>query len=90
MKNPRIGNSVVSCQKSLKFELIQALMHVPITSKYQKDRMKLTRKSADTNFAHFVSKVILLMLKGRELHSRCSDLAEMQTPIIRCVYVVVN
>ena len=90
MKTPRISNSVVSCQKQLKFELIQALMHVPITSKYQKDRMKLTRKSADTNFAHFVSKVILLMLKGRELHhSRCSDLAEMQTPI-RCVYVVVN
>ena len=51
--------------------------------------MKLTRKIADTNFAHFVSKVILLTLKGRELHSRCSDLAEMQTPI-RCVYVVVN
>ena len=51
--------------------------------------MKLTRKSAGTNFAHFVSKVILFMLKGRELHSRCSDLAEMQTPI-RCVYVVVN
>ena len=52
--------------------------------------MKLTRKSADTFFAHFVSKVILLMLKGsRELHSRCSDLAEMQTPI-RCVYVAVN
>ena len=64
-------------------------MHVPITSKYQKDRMKLTRKSADTNFAHFVSKVILLVLKGRELHSRCFDLAEMQDPI-RCVYVVVN
>ena len=64
-------------------------MHVPITSKYQTDRVKLTRKSADTNFAHVVSNVILLMLKDRELHSRCSDLAEMQTPI-RCVYVVVN
>ena len=89
MKNLRIGNSVVSCQKYLKFELIQALMHVPITSKYQKDGMKLTRKSADTNFAHFVSKVILLMIKGRELHSMCSDLAEMQTPI-RSAYVVVN
>ena len=58
-------------------------MHVPITSKYQMDRVKLTRKSADTKFAHFVSKVILLTLNGRELHSRCSDLAEMQTPVSR-------
>ena len=89
IKNPRIGNSVVSCQKKLKFELNQALVHVPFACKYPKDRMKLTRKSADTNFAHFVSTVILLMLKGRELHSRCSDLAEMQTHI-RCVYFVVN
>ena len=49
--------------------------------------MKLTRKSADTNFVHFVSKVMVLMLKDREFHSRCSDLAEMQTPI-RCVCVL--
>ena len=86
-----MGNPVVSCQKQLKFELFQALMHVPITSKYQKDQMKLTRKSADTIhvFAHYLSKVTLLTLKGRELHSRCSDLADMQTPI-RCVYIVIN
>ena len=84
-----MGNPAVSCQKQLKFELIQALMHVPITSKYQKDQMKLTIKSADTIFAHYVSNVTLLTLKGRELHSRCSDLADMQTPI-RCVYAVIN
>ena len=84
-----MGNPVVSCQKQLKFELIQASMHVPITSKYQKDQMKLTRKSADTILAHYVSKVTLLPLTGRELHSRCSDLADMQTPI-RCVYIVIN
>ena len=84
-----MGNPVVSCQKQLKFEPIQALMHVPITSKYQKDQMRLTRKGADTIFAHYVSKVTLLTLKGRELHSRCSDLADMQTPI-RCVYIVIN
>ena len=84
-----MGNPVVSCQKQLKFELIQALMHVPITSKYQKDQMKLTRKSADTIFSHYVSKVTLLTLKGRKLHSRFSDLADMQTPI-RCVYIVIN
>ena len=65
MKNPRIGNSVVSCQKKLKFELNQALMHVPIASKYPKDRMKLTRKSTDTNFAPFCVYGNIIDVKGQ-------------------------
>ena len=42
---------------------------------------------ADTIFAQYVSKVMLLPLWYRDLLSRCSDLAEMQIPI-RCVVVV--
>ena len=37
-----------------KLEPIQALMHVLITCKYQKDRIKTTEKSAVTSFSHYM------------------------------------
>ena len=47
----RAANSVFSGQMWLTFELIQALMRVHITCKYQKDRIKKqARKSGDTIF----------------------------------------
>ena len=61
----------------------------PVPPSIKKIGWNLPEKSADTNFVHFVSYEILLTLKGRELHSRYSDLAELQTPI-RCVYFVFN
>ena len=50
-RHSMIANSVVDCQISPKFELIQALIHVLITCKYEKDRIKITKKKVETPFS---------------------------------------
>ena len=42
--------SVVQSDR-LKFELIRALMHVFVTCKYEKDRMKNSREKVETPFS---------------------------------------
>ena len=47
------ANSAVSGSIRPKFELVRALMHVIVTCKYEKERMKKQpRKSGDTVFFH--------------------------------------
>ena len=50
-RHSRAANSVVSGQIRPKFELVQALMHVIIACKYQKDRMKNSREKVETPFS---------------------------------------
>ena len=44
------ANSAVSCPIPPKFELVRALMHVIVTCKYQKERMKNSREKVETLF----------------------------------------
>ena len=50
-KRSRAANSSVGGPIRLKFELIRALMHVFITCKYEKDRMKNRREKAEKPFS---------------------------------------
>ena len=50
-RSSREANSSVSGQIRLKFELIRALMHVFVTCKYEKDRMKNSREKVETPFS---------------------------------------
>ena len=50
-RRSRAANSSVSCRIWQKLELSQALMHVIITCKYEKDRIKSSRKSGNTIFS---------------------------------------
>ena len=50
-KCSRAANSAVGGPIRLKFELVQALMHVIISCKYVKDRMKNSREKVETPFS---------------------------------------
>ena len=63
-------NSVVSGQIWPEFDLIQALMHVPITCKYQKDRIQNNQEKVETPFH------ALLVFGGYRL-----DVQGQKTPI---------
>ena len=50
-RRSRAANSAVSGPSRLKFKLVRALMHVIITFKYEKDRMKNRREKVETPFS---------------------------------------
>ena len=50
-RRSRAANSVVSGPICLKFELVQDFMHVLVTSKYEKDRLKNNREKVETPFS---------------------------------------
>ena len=50
-RRSRAANSAVCGPIRLKFELVRALMHVIITCKYEKDRMKNSREKVETLFS---------------------------------------
>ena len=50
-RRSRAANSVVSSGIWPKFELIQALMYVLVTCKYEKDRIKNSRENVETPFS---------------------------------------
>ena len=52
-RRSRAANSVVSGPIWPKFELVRDLMHVLVTCKYKKDRIKNNRKKVDTPFSPF-------------------------------------
>ena len=47
----QLANSVVSSPIRPKFELVQDFMHVLITCKYKKDRIKSNREKVETPFS---------------------------------------
>ena len=47
----RAANFVVSCPNWPKFELIRDFMHVLVTCKYKKDRIKNNREKVETSFS---------------------------------------
>ena len=51
LRRSRAANSSVGGPISLKFGLVRALMHVFITCKYEKDRMKNSREKMETPFS---------------------------------------
>ena len=51
----RAANSVALGQIRPNFELIQALMHVIVTLKYEKDPIKSIRENVITPFSHYNS-----------------------------------
>ena len=50
-RRSRAANSTVGDPIRRKFELVQALMHVIIACKYEKDRMKNSREKVETPFS---------------------------------------
>ena len=52
-RRSRAANSAVSCRIWQKFELLQALMDAIITCKYEKDRIKNSRKKWQHPFFHY-------------------------------------
>ena len=56
------ANSLVSRQIWPKFKPIQALIHVLITCKYQKDRIKTTKKQWRHHFPHYKSMGVFFKL----------------------------
>ena len=50
-RRSRATNSVVSGPIWPKFELVQDFMHVLVTSKYKKDRIKNNRENVETSFS---------------------------------------
>ena len=53
--NSRAANSLVSGPISPKFELVRDFMHVLVTSKYKKDRIKNNREKVERSFPHYNS-----------------------------------
>ena len=64
------------------FKLIQALMYVIVTCKYEMDPIKNSREKVATPFFIIISswRFFFQTLKGSYLRSRWSDLAEFRTP----------
>ena len=50
-RRSRAANSAVSSPIWLKFELVQDFMHVLVTCKYKKDRIKNNREQVETLFS---------------------------------------
>ena len=50
-RRSRAANSVISGPIWPKFELIRDLMHVLVTCKYKKDRIKNNREKVETSFS---------------------------------------
>ena len=54
-----------SCRNWPNFELIQALMYVIVTCKYEKEKIKNSQENAETLFPHYKSMEIFFgTLKG--------------------------
>ena len=65
-RHSRRANSVVGSQIWPEFELIQALMHVLIICKYQKDRIQNNHESAwRHHFHHYKSMGVFLDIQGQ-------------------------
>ena len=64
------------------FKIIQALMYVIVTCKYEMDPIKHSREKVATPFFIIISLwgFFFQTLKGSYLRSRWSDLAEFRTP----------
>ena len=60
-------------------ELIQALMHVTIACKYEKDQMKNSGENVMTSFSPLSLWDFFQTLKGSQLRSPWSDLVEFRT-----------
>ena len=70
-----------------KFKLIQASMHVLIACKYEKDQMKNSGENVMTSFSPLhIYGIFFQALKGSQLRSPWSDLAEFQTHSSSYVY----
>ena len=69
-----------SCWIWRNFVLIQASMHVLITCKYENDQMKNSGENVMMSFFSIISLTdFFQMLKGSQLRSPWSDLAEFRT-----------
>ena len=74
-RRPRAGNSVVRGQILSNFELIQALMYVIVTCKYEKDPIKTAKKKGQhrftiINYEDFFSDAILQLTPQSVVKSR--------------------
>ena len=54
-KTSRAANSVVSGPIWLKFKFVRDFMHVLVTCKYKKDRIKTNWEKVETSFSHYKS-----------------------------------
>ena len=54
-RRSRAANSAVTGPSRSKFKLVRALMHVIITCKYEKDRMKNSREKVETPFFSIIT-----------------------------------
>ena len=69
------------------FQILQAFMHDLIACKYEKDQMKNSRENVKTSFSPLlVYGIFFQTLKGSQLRSPWSDLAEFQTHSSSYVY----
>ena len=73
LRRSRAANSVVGGPTWPKFELIHNIMHVLVTSMFEKDRININRD--------YVMTSIFQTLKGSQLRSQWWDLSEIQTHI---------
>ena len=54
-RRSRAANSIVSSPIWLKFKLVRDFIHVLVTCKYKKDRIKSNREKVETPFTHYKS-----------------------------------
>ena len=64
-RHSRAANSAVSGPIRPKFKLVQALMHVIVTCKYEKERMKKGREKVATTFSHYKPMGIFSDVQGQ-------------------------
>ena len=63
-RRSRAANSAVGDQIRPKFELVQALMHVIVTCKYEKEWMKNSREKVDTPFFPIITLSVTMETSG--------------------------
>ena len=78
-KRSMAANSIVSRRIWPKFELIQVLMHVIVTLKYQKDRSESTEKRRRRHLSNYKSTCMGAFLDAKGKFTRRSNLAEIRT-----------
>ena len=83
-RRSRAANSASRGPIRPKFELVQALMHVIVTCKYEKERMKNSQKSGDTVFSNITLSVT--METSRWIWPNFKLIQALMYVIITCKY----
>ena len=63
-RRSRAANSAVGGPIKLKFELVRALMHVIVTCKYEKERMKNSQEKVETPFFPIITLSVTMDTSG--------------------------